>query len=390
MEHGLEGRLEVTELKGVPVLEGELWTRRQRQAKALHEISYRACYKPQLPRFFIERLTAPGDLVYDPFSGRGTTALEAALMGRRAAANDVNPLSRLLLEPRLAPPAPEAVEARLGEIPLDSREAPAWPMFFHPDTEREIRSYRAWFQAREGAGTFDAVDGWIRMVATNRLTGHSPGFFSGYTLPPNQAVRPAQQEAINRRLGQAPPYRDTRALILRKTRTLLKGLEAEDRLNLGTCRPRLSTGPAEATPGLEDGSVALTVTSPPFLDVVQYQDDNWLRCWFCGLDAEEVGRGITMARTVEAWSAAMGRVFRELARVTAPGGHVAFEVGEVRKGTVRLEEAVLPLGLAAALDPVAVYINRQTFTKTANIWGVANNTRGTNSNRIVLFRKEAP
>src|SRR6188768_3788849 len=48
----------------------EFWTSRQRAAHSLHEVSYRACFKPQLPRFFIERLTKPGDLVYDPFMGR--------------------------------------------------------------------------------------------------------------------------------------------------------------------------------------------------------------------------------------------------------------------------------------------------------------------------------
>ena len=53
-----------------PRLSAEFWTSRQRQAANLHEISYRACYKPQLPRHFIERLTLPGERVYDPFSGR--------------------------------------------------------------------------------------------------------------------------------------------------------------------------------------------------------------------------------------------------------------------------------------------------------------------------------
>jgi len=63
------------------------------RASRLHEISYRACFKPQLPRFFIERLTHPGDAVYDPFMGRGTTLLEAALLGRTPFGCDVNPLS---------------------------------------------------------------------------------------------------------------------------------------------------------------------------------------------------------------------------------------------------------------------------------------------------------
>ncbi|HQL48461.1 MAG TPA: DNA methyltransferase [Holophaga sp.] len=83
----------------VPCWERAFWTARQRQAHSLHEISYRACYKPQLPRCFIEALTAPDDRVLDPFGGRGTTGLEAALLGRRVASNDANPLSALLLAP---------------------------------------------------------------------------------------------------------------------------------------------------------------------------------------------------------------------------------------------------------------------------------------------------
>ena len=73
---------------------------------------------PQLPRFFIERLTLPGDTVYDPFMGRGTTPIEAALRGRVPAGNDVNPLSSMLTWPRLRPPTIEQVEARLQQIGL--------------------------------------------------------------------------------------------------------------------------------------------------------------------------------------------------------------------------------------------------------------------------------
>ena len=47
----------------------QFWTSRQRQASSIHEVSYRACFKPQLPRFFINILTRKGDIVYDPFSG---------------------------------------------------------------------------------------------------------------------------------------------------------------------------------------------------------------------------------------------------------------------------------------------------------------------------------
>ncbi|GIS98157.1 MAG: hypothetical protein CM1200mP25_3940 [Acidobacteriota bacterium] len=82
----------------------EYWTSAQRQSHSLHEISYRACFKAQLPAFFISRLCKPGDAVYDPFMGRGTTPLEAFLRGCKPLGNDINPLSVALLAPRLDPP----------------------------------------------------------------------------------------------------------------------------------------------------------------------------------------------------------------------------------------------------------------------------------------------
>src|ERR1700722_681661 len=88
----------------VPTFVNEFWTAKQRAASRLHEISYRACFKPQLPRFFIERLTRPGDIVYDPFMGRGTTPVEAALLGRVPFGCDINPLSAVLTHPRFTPP----------------------------------------------------------------------------------------------------------------------------------------------------------------------------------------------------------------------------------------------------------------------------------------------
>jgi hypothetical protein len=372
-----------------PTFVNEFWTSKQRHAHSLHEISYRACFKPQLPRFFIDRLTKPGDVVYDPFAGRGTTPLEAALAGRVPRANDVNPLSAVLLGPRLAPPTLEDVKRRLDE--MDLRHPADVPkdleVFYHHETLRAICSLREYLLAREAAGTLDDVDRWIRMVAVNRLTGHSAGFFSVYTLPPNQATSVQAQRKINRNRDQKPPLRDVVGIILKKSRTLLKDCCPDTRqaLHRVAARSLLTTGPAHHTPALRPRSVDLVVTSPPFLDVVQYKSDNWLRCWFCGIDAGSVP--ITFMRRLADWQAEMGRVFLELHRLVRPGGHVAFEVGEVRGGSVRLEEAVIPCGVDAGFDLVLILINSQQFTKTANVWGVFNNQLGTNTNRIVVFRK---
>ncbi len=95
----------------IPYFINEFWTSGQRRAHSIHEVSYRACFKPQLPEFFIARLTQPGDGVYDPFMGRGTTPVQAALQARRAMGNDINPLSVMLTRPRLAPPSLVEIES---------------------------------------------------------------------------------------------------------------------------------------------------------------------------------------------------------------------------------------------------------------------------------------
>ena len=61
--------------------------------------------------------------------------------------------------------------------------------------------------------------------------------------------------------------------------------------------------------------------------------------------------------------------------------------GEVHGGKIKLDETVVPCGLAAGFEPVLVLINDQEFTKTANCWGVSNNSKGTNTNRVVVLRK---
>ncbi|MGN6386595.1 MAG: DNA methyltransferase [Verrucomicrobiota bacterium] len=367
----------------------EFWTASQRAADNLHEVSYRACFKPQLPRFFIEHLTSPGERVYDPFMGRGTTLLEAALLGRQPAGNDINPLSLALIRPRLGPPLLSEVRARLDSIPWNDA-VETWDdllVFYHADTLRELTNLKNWFLQKQKATGLDIVDEWIRMVAINRLTGHSKGFFSVYTLPPNQAVSIKSQERINQKRNQTPDYRNVKALIAKKSKNLLSDISEERHSALCALGKRaiLSNSAANNTPLIPSGSVSLVVTSPPFLDVVQYAIDNWLRCWFIGVDAE--GVKLTVPGKLDRWRDEMTAVFFELARVLKPEGHVAFEVGEVRNGKVKLEETVLACGVESGLEPILVLINDQEFTKTANCWGVDNNARGTNTNRIVLFRK---
>ena len=361
----------------IPKITNEFWTSAQRKAHSLHEISYRACYKPQLPRFFIERLSKIGDSIYDPFMGRGTTILEAALLGRKPLGNDINPLSKVLLEPRFNPPTLSQIEKRLEELDLSSSKESNDDLltFFHPDTLRQIIALKEHCQ-----GDIDSIDKWIRMVAINRLTGHSNGFFSVYSMPPNQAVSLESQKRINAKRQQVPPQKDILPRILAKSKSLLKDWDGKSLSK----SPILSCNDA-AKSTLADASIDLVVTSPPFLDVIDYQGDNWLRCWFLGLDSTDIA--ISQIKGLDKWQEMITEVLVELNRVVKPGGFIAFEVGEVRGGKILMEDLVIPSGVKAGLEPIAVVINAQDFTKTSNTWGVSNQKKGTNTNRIIVFRR---
>jgi DNA modification methylase len=369
----------------------EFWTAKQRQANSIHEVSYRACFKPQLPRFFITNLTKENDYVYDPFLGRGTTIIEAGLLNRQVIGNDINPLSRILSEPRFLVPNFFNLIKYLEQIPFQKKLKADidLSMFYHLDTESEIVSLRNYLLEKEKNKELSDLDKWIRMVATNRLTGHSKGFFSVYTMPPNQAVSQKRQIKINEKRNQKPEYRNVKEIILRKTKSLIKAIFNKQQQQLKQIHKTaiFLNNDARETKEIPDNFVQLTVTSPPFLDVVQYAQDNWLRGWFNSINIQEVEKKITMSKTVEQWTNIMQKVFNELFRITKKNGYVAFEVGEVRNGKVKLDEYVVPLGINSGFEPIGIIINEQEFTKTANIWGVNNNNKGTNSNRIVLFRK---
>ena len=327
-------------------------------------------------------MSAPGDSVFDPFMGRGTTLIEAALLGRCALGSDLNPVAAKLAAPRVAPPKLADVEARLNVVtlPVAPIENEELLVFFEPKTLAELEAWRRYFAARCVSCQADETDAWIEMVAANRLTGHSPGFFSVYTMPPNQAVSLQSQRKINAKREQSPTYRDTKKLIARKSRQLLR-----DKVNASDLTHCVWTGAADNV-NLPDESVDLMVTSPPFLDVVNYKLDNGLRAWFCGYDLSEVA--LWQTRDLTQWRAWMKGAFAQWQRVLRPGGALCFEVGEVAARKVRLEIEAVNIGAAVGFDVECIVVNAQQFTKTAHLWGVTNGTRGTNSNRVVVMRKQ--
>ena len=336
-------------------------------------------------------------------------------MGRRAAGSDINPLCVMLARPRFAPPPLAEVKKRLLEV-LDGQKpdtaqllhnvgdtaAGTSPsktgetavtqddllLFYHPETLSQLIKLRQWFLCREQAGGFDDIDDWLRMICLNRLSGHSSGFFSVRTMPPNQAVSAESQRRINESNGLKPEPKNVVEIVMKKSRSLLRsGYTRQPQLLIEEPLPAplLHTTSASDLYYLESSSTDLIVTSPPFLNIVDYRKDNWLRCWFAGINAGELN--ISGYSSVADWRSFIRDAFVEMCRAVKNGGHIAFEVGEVRNGEVQLEEEVLLAVEGLPLELDSVLINQQEFTKTSNLWGVSNNKGGTNTNRIVLLRR---
>ena len=84
--------------------------------------AFPAKFPPQLPRKFISALTQEGDVVLDPMMGSGTTVLEAYLLNRQAIGFDIDPLALLLTQVKVCPL--DITEARrTGHCIIESAEA---------------------------------------------------------------------------------------------------------------------------------------------------------------------------------------------------------------------------------------------------------------------------
>lgn len=366
---------------------GEFWTSKQRQAHPIHySVSYRASFKPELPSFFFsEFLTKKGSTILDPFGGRGTTAIQANLEGHYAIHNDINPLSIFLARSRQNIPNIEKMNHILDRLDLSksSREDSLdrdLLAFYHRDTLKELKNLKEISQ-NDNSPEMQ----FIKLIALSRLHGHSDGFFSVYSFP--QVSIPSQQQYKNNlKKGIQPEYRPIIPRIKNKIRRdLSKPLPPFFHEFSGKNQYFLSD--VRKLNGVKSNSVDLIVTSPPFLDKVNYQLDNWIRHWFLDIPTETTD-GISMFSDIKEWTEFMHSTLSSAKRVLKKGAFVVVEVGEVKKGKniIPLDDHVLEAGISAGLEWSRTYINTQKFTKLSNCWKVSNNEKGTNSNRCVVLQ----
>jgi len=381
----------------LPVEVGEFWTAKQRQMHPIHyAISYRASFKPELPDFFLRKYlpSGTGGRVLDPFGGRGTTAIQANLLGHSAVHNDLNPVCKFLASSRQTIAPLESLKATLGSLDLAKRnrriekgEKERLSPFFHEKTLIELMNLRHELKRNESPEMK-----YIGLTALSRLHGHSDGFFSVYSFP-QISIMPGAQRRNNLKRGVVPDYRGIRERIERKmARDLSQPLPAH--YHAASVQNHYCGHDARDLASVKSESVDLIVTSPPFLNKVDYLTDNWMRAWF--LDLEERIEAIELMVTpdLNEWVRFMNDVIVEMGRLLVPGGRAVIEVGEVSVGgkILNLEEFLANLSPirvpGGRMEAERVFIHSQKFTKLANCWDVRNNELGTNTNRCIVIRKE--
>jgi len=410
------GSLQQLELGlGVPrlALEPEWKAQRRLWGHSLHPMcSYLASFPAALTHAFIGRYSRPGDVVLDPFSGRGTVPLQAVAEGRIGVGNDLNPFAHLLTSAKVEPPTAADARTRLTALRLAwASTAPQWrgraaeiqadPAGASPEpVPVEValafheRTFGQLLFLRHSLDLDVPVDRFLAAALAGILHGKSPSYLS--TLMPNTfSMAPRYVRDFAARTAFASPERDA-----------FDGLEAK--------LARLYRDPLPRSPGIallgdarDAGSRAsralkarglptrarLIVTSPPYLRVVKYGYYNWLRTWFLGFDAHAIDADLDDAHRRLPYLEFLAEVLHDLRGSMTDDGIAVLVIGDVATDRGRAttdghalaeqvwESAAAPAGFRlAGIADDDVQANR----KMTQLWG-REAGRATQLDRILVL-----
>lgn len=253
---------------------------------------YPAKFFPELPRWAIQRYSRPGDLVLDPFAGSGTVNVECVLSERPSVAVDIDPFARLLTRVKTTPlrerqllAAHQQILARLKEaqqLPAEVLRA-AVPPFPYQDTW-----FRPYALAELGAirmaiaGTRGEVQDFFRICLSSIVRAVSNA--------DNNCTRTVVRERLNKRVPPGLAYR----LFERVTEINVQRMCEFARV----CPPGVpvdirAQDDARAL-SLADESVAFAVTSPPYINAVDYPRTHQLETYL--LDVVSGGENLAAAK----------------------------------------------------------------------------------------------
>ena len=286
----------------------------------LHQLSpYIGKLKSKIAHDLIAEYSNKGDLVADVFCGSGTVPLECVQMGRRVYASDASLYAITLTKGKLAAPADletaysaldRAVKAARS-YSVDLRRVPKWVRaFYHPKTLKEILSLLEILRSRRE---------YFLLACLLGIAHHQrPGFLSypsSHLVPYLRSKKFPQDE-----FPEMYEYRRVKPRIKAKIARALKRRTAFNKdLIIDVRRSTIEHLTLPPT-------VECFITSPPYMNALDYGRDNRLRNWFLNRDVEEK-IDVSLSRA-EGFRHIMVAYARSVARRLTIGGYCIFVVGE--------------------------------------------------------------
>lgn len=289
---------------------------------SLHQLSpYIGKIKSSIAGELVERFSKPGDLVVDPFAGAGTIPFEATLRGRRALGADISPYARILSKAKLSPPPSLEVALNMAERalheaaqlpPPDLRPVPVWVRrFYHPDTLREVLNF-ATICRRPG-------NEFLMACLLGILHHQRPGFLS---YPSSHLVPYLRDRKYPRhQFPEMYAYRELRPRLLAKIRRSYKRF-------VPPCGSPVVGFKQTAVQNVTmPARFDALITSPPYMNALDYGRDNRLRLWFIEPMLLNEGDNDVTARR-QAFVDAITSLASKVERGLRPKGYCVFVVGE--------------------------------------------------------------
>ena len=345
-------------------------------------------FPPHVPRVFIEWLTTPGDVVYDPFSGRGTAPMEACRLGRTGLGSDANPLAYVLTGAKVDPPTLEdvvnRVEALRKAMPARKRwhAPPEIKMLYFPRVRRQLSWLRAELDIRDRTDRFIMAT-VLGIMHANYEPG-SPARGLSISMPNTFSMSPAYVHRYIEEHGLRPPKVDVFDMVRRKA----------ERMSVpgsGARRGRAWQADARNPGKIREGSARLVFTSPPYLGVIKYGKYNWIRLWMLGHDPREVDGDLMATASLRRYIDFMADVLHGLFQVVQRDGYVCLMIGDVTDkssgATLNLAETVWRNAAAPSgwrhLGILNDHLPQQH--KVSRIWGHDRKGQATKVDRILIL-----
>lgn len=242
-------------------------------------------YFAMFPETFVQKnliWSKPGDLVLDPFSGRGTTVFESLLNGRQAIGCDINSVATCISNAKASPPLLEDTIRRLHEIKNNFtsisnsvEEDPFFQACYHTGTLKEILHLRASLNWKE-----NKEDRFIAAVTLGALHGesHRSNRYLSNRMPRTISTKPLYSIRWWEKNGYFPPNRKTFNIL----HSLIEYRFESEPAKLKGIIAQTDVREIEKFFPEKKRKVSLVITSPPYFDTTNFEEDQWLRLWFLG------------------------------------------------------------------------------------------------------------